>query len=118
MQTRPAMVVAGGCAAVSVTAWCAEPGISRQAYYRLRRRYRAEGPQGWAPRSRRPRRSPRAVDPAPELEIIRLRTDRPEPRGAASIADEPRRAGVACPAVSTTHRVPVRHGLVTEQPQN
>jgi transposase InsO family protein len=117
METRLAMVVAGECAAVSVTALCAELGISRQTYYRLRRRYRAEGPQGLAPRSRRPRRSPWAVDPALELEIIRLRTDWPEPRGAASIADELRRAGVACPAVSTIHRVLVRNGLVAAQPQ-
>jgi transposase InsO family protein len=117
MQTRLAMVVAGECEAVSVTALCAELGLSRQTYYRLRRRYRAEGPQGLAPRSRRPLRSPSAVDPALELEIIRLRTDWPEPRGAASIADELRRAGVPCPAVSTIHRVLVRNGLVPPQPQ-
>lgn len=117
METRLAMVIAGECEAVSVTALCAELGISRQTYYRLRGRYRAEGPQGLAPRSRRPLRSPCAVDPALELEIIRLRTDWPEPRGAASIADELRRAGVACPAVSTIHRVLVRNGLVAPQPQ-
>lgn len=117
METRLAMVVAGQCAAVSVTALCAELGISRQTYYRLRGRYRAEGPQGLVPRSRRPLRSPGAVDPVLELEIIRLRTDWPEPRGAASIADELHRAGVACPAVSTIHRVLVRNGLVAPQPQ-
>ena len=117
METRLAMMVAGECEAVSVTALCAELGISRQTYYRLRRRYRDEGPQGLTPRSRRPLRSPSMVDPALELEIIRLRTDWPEPRGAASIADELRRAGVVCPAVSTIHRVLVRNGLVAPQPR-
>ena len=117
METRLAMVIAGECEAVSVSALCAELGISRQTYYRLRGRYRAEGPQGLAPRSRRPLRSPAAVDAALELEIIRLRTDWPEPRGAASIADELRRAGSPCPAVSTIHRVLVRNGLVAPQPQ-
>jgi transposase InsO family protein len=120
METRLAMVLAGSCRAVSVTALCAELEISRQTFYRLRRRYLAQGPAGLAPRSRRPHRSPGAVDPALELEIIRLRTDEgwPDPpRGAASIADELRRSGLACPAVSTIHRVLVRNGLVTPQPQ-
>jgi transposase InsO family protein len=122
METRLAMVLAGSCDAVSVTALCAELEISRQTYYRLRRRYLAQGPAGLAPRSRRPHRSPGAVDPALELEIIRLRTDEgwPDPpRGAASIADQLRRSGVgvACPAVSTIHRVLVRNGLVVAQPQ-
>ncbi|GAA5139571.1 IS481 family transposase [Pseudonocardia adelaidensis] len=120
METRLAMVLAGSCDAVSVTALCAELEISRQTYYRLRRRYLAEGRAGLAPRSRRPHSCPGAVDAALELEIIRLRTDEgwPDPpRGAASIADELRRAGLACPAVSTIHRVLVRNGLVTPQPQ-
>jgi transposase InsO family protein len=119
METRLAMVLAGSCAGVSVTALCAELEISRQTYYRLRRRYEADGPAGLAPRSRRPHRSPGAVDPGLELEIIRLRTDEgwPEPRGAASIADELRRSGLPCPAVSTIHRVLVRNGLVAPQPQ-
>ncbi|HEX2300623.1 MAG TPA: IS481 family transposase [Pseudonocardiaceae bacterium] len=120
METRLAMVLAGGLDAVSVTALCAELGLSRQTYYRLRRRYEAEGPAGLAPRSRRPHSCPGAVDPALELEIIRLRTDEgwPDPpRGAASIADQLRRSGLPCPAVSTIHRVLVRNGLVTPQPQ-
>ena len=119
METRLAMMLAGGCAGVSITRLCAELGVSRQTFYRLRGRYLAEGPQGLAPRSRRPHRSPAAVDPALELEIIRLRTDEdwPQPRGAASIADQLRRAGLPCPAVSTIHRVLVRNGLVVAQPQ-
>jgi transposase InsO family protein len=120
METRLAMVLAGGLDGVSVTALCAELEISRQTYYRLRRRYEEEGPAGLVPRSRRPHSSPGAVDAALELEIIRLRTDEgwPDPpRGAASIADALRRSGVACPAVSTIHRVLVRNGLVAPQPQ-
>ncbi|MGH8965041.1 MAG: IS481 family transposase, partial [Actinomycetes bacterium] len=120
METRLAMVLAGSCEAVSVTALCTELEISRQTYYRLRCRYLAEGPAGLTPRSRRPHRCPGAVDPALELEIIRLRTDEgwPDPpRGAASIADELRRSGLACPAVSTIHRVLQRNGLVTPQPR-
>ena len=120
METRLAMVLAGGLDGVSVTALCAELEISRQTYYRLRRRYEEQGPAGLVPRSRRPHSCPGAVDPALELEIIRLRTDEgwPDPpRGAASIADQLRRSGLACPAVSTIHRVLVRNGLVAPQPQ-
>jgi transposase InsO family protein len=120
METRLAMVLAGDLDGVSVTALCAGLGLSRQTYYRLCRRYEEEGPAGLVPRSRRPHSCPGAVDPALELEIIRLRTDEgwPDPpRGAASIADQLRRSGLACPAVSAIHRVLVRNGLVTPQPQ-
>ena len=42
---------------VDVTALCAELGISRQTFYKYRRRYQAEGPSGLVERSRRPRSS-------------------------------------------------------------
>ena len=46
----------------SVTLLCARLGISRDTYYRYRRRMRDEGGvQGLLPRSRRPRSSPTAT---------------------------------------------------------
>jgi transposase-like protein len=62
METRLALMVAGELEAVSVGAVCRELGISRQTYYRLRRRYRQDGPAGLTPRSRRPRHSPQQLD--------------------------------------------------------
>jgi transposase InsO family protein len=118
LETRLALITAGELPGVSVTALCAELGLSRQTFYRLRARYRTEGPSGLAPRSRRPHRSPNAIDPAVELEIIRLRTEWPTPRGAASIGDELRRGalGHGAPSPSTIHRVLVRNGLVGPRP--
>src|SRR3712207_9167874 len=42
----------------NVSAVCAELGISRQSYYKYRRRFAAEGLAGLQERSRRPRGSP------------------------------------------------------------
>src|SRR5699024_6209642 len=46
----------------SVTAFCAEPGISRKTFYALRARARNDGPAaGLGPRSRRPKTSPTRI---------------------------------------------------------
>ena len=42
---------------------CRRYQISRQTFYEYRRRYREQGADGLAPRSRRPRSSPRQTPP-------------------------------------------------------
>ena len=56
-------------------------GVHRSWLYKLLARYRAEGAAGLAPRSRRPHRSPTAMDPAVAEEIVALRP-RSWPRGS------------------------------------
>jgi transposase InsO family protein len=104
---------------VDVTALCAELGISRQSFYKYRRRYALEGPAGLAERSRRPRRSPSQVPAAVEEVIVRLRKELPVDNGAQTIAFHLARSGAveAVPSVATIHRVLVRRGMVTAQPE-
>lgn len=47
-----------------VRAECAQLGVSTKTFYKYRKRFLAEGVEGFFPRSRRPHLNPRAVDPA------------------------------------------------------
>ena len=57
----------------NVARTCRHFGISRQAYYRWKRRYDAHGEAGLWDRSRRPHRSPRAVPQEIVSKILYLR---------------------------------------------
>ncbi len=117
METRLLAVFTAGLKSVSVSGLCAELGVSRQTFYKYRRRFEAEGPAGLAERSRRPHRSPGMIPAELEDEIVRLRKELPLDRGAQTIAYHLGRAGWAVPSVATIHRVLVRRGLVEPQPQ-
>jgi transposase InsO family protein len=108
---------------VSVSAFCAEHGLSRKTFYELRGRYRREGLEGLVPRSRRPLSSP-SQTPAAVCGLIVAKR--------AALVAEGLDAGAqsirwwleadghdpdALPAVRTIHRVLVRAGLVLAQPQ-
>ncbi len=94
---------------------CRRYGISRDTYYRYRRRYLADGLAGLADLSRRPRVSPLRIPAEIEIRICEMRKDHPR-WGARRIRAELVRVGVDPPAVSTVHRVLVRNGLVAVQP--
>lgn len=102
---------------VRVSALCGELGISRQTFYKWRRRYEAEGLVGLAERSRRPHRSPGVIPAALEDEIVRLRKTLPVDKGAQTIAYHLARAGWQVPSVATIHRALRRRGQVVDQPQ-
>src|SRR3954454_12159688 len=103
---------------VDVTALCAELGISRQTFYKYRRRYAAEGAVGLVERSRRPHRSPNQVSVEVEDAIVRLRKELPVDNGAQTIAFHlARSASFEVPSVTTIHRVLLRRGMVTAQPE-
>lgn len=99
----------------TVTEVCRRYGISRQTYYRYRRRLIEEGLDGLEDRSRRPWRSPNQIEPELELEICRLRKDHYR-WGARRIHAELRRQGITPPAVSTIHQALVRNHLVAPHP--
>ena len=101
---------------LSVSEVCRLYGISRQSYYRYRRRYLAEGLAGLEDRSRRPHQPANQIPAELELQIVEMRRDHPR-WGARRIRSEVTRAGVEAPAVSTIHQVLVRNGLVATGPR-
>lgn len=117
MEAKLLAVLTAGLSSVSVTDVCAELGISRQTFYKYRRRFEAEGPAGLVERSRRPRSSPAMMAPEVEDEIVRLRKELPLDNGAQTIAYHLARSGWPVPSVSAIHRALVRRGLVTPQPE-
>src|ERR1700756_4132882 len=98
MKTKLQAVLAGEVAAVNVASLCAQLGISRQTFYKYRRRFAAEGPPGLAERSRRPHRSPKATCAELEERIVRLRKELPLDNGAQTIAYHLAREGLVVPA--------------------
>lgn len=101
---------------LNVRALCAELGVSRQTFYKYRRRWVAEGPAGLVERSRRPLSSPGQLAPEFEDAIVRLRKELPVDNGAQAITWHLARRGMTVSA-STVHRVLVRRGMVTPQPE-
>jgi transposase InsO family protein len=96
--------------------------LSRWWVQQLVKRYHSEGAAAFAPRSRRPRRSPHAVPTEIEDKIVRLRKSLSKAgydAGAATIAShlagDPDVAKV--PAVASIWRILTRRGFVTPQPQ-
>ena len=99
----------------TVAGVCRRYGISRDTYYRYRRRYLAEGLAGLEDQSRRPNSSPVKIPAQLELQIVEMRKGHPR-WGARRIRTELTRAGIDPPAISTIHQVLVRNGLVAAQP--
>jgi len=117
MSSRLALLAAGDLPGVRVVDLCVEMGISRQTYYRLRKRVMEEGPSGIEPRSRRPKSSPTQIPAAIEDEIVRLRKELPLDNGAQTIRYHLERTGIDAPAVSTIHRALRRRGMVVPEPK-
>jgi transposase InsO family protein len=105
----------------SVTEVCARLGISRQTYYKYRRRLADEGLEGLHPRSRRPDSTPTMTPQATADLICRVRAvleNEGWDNGALSIHNRLLRDGVGgVPSWRTIHRVLVREQLVVPQPQ-
>jgi transposase InsO family protein len=105
----------------TVTKVCAELGISRDTYYRYRRRFAADGLAGLQPRSRAPKTSPtRTGEPMTGLIVAaRHRLAREGwDNGAWSIHARLRHDGVSeVPSARTIHRVLQRQGLIEPEPR-
>lgn len=119
MDVRMATALAG--AVGNVSAFCAEQQISRQTFYKWRRRFAAQGVPGLMERSRRPARSPGAVSVSVQEGILRLRKQLEED-GADHGPDSIRWQLLAAhdlavvPSRATIWRILVRHGLVVPEP--
>jgi transposase InsO family protein len=94
-------------------------GVSRGWLYKLLRRYRLEGPEAVAPRSRRPKSSPARIVDHYEDEIVRLRKELIDggfDAGAETIRFHMATAGHTVPSTSTIWRVLKARGFVTPEP--
>jgi transposase InsO family protein len=94
-------------------------GVHRSWVYRLKARYEAEGEAALAPRSRRPRASPRATAPETVELVLRLRKQLAE-QGLDAGADTigwhlAHRHGTTL-SRATINRVLARHGAVVPEP--
>ena len=104
----------------SVIEVCARLGISRQSYYKYRRRLAVEGIEGLHPRSRRPDSTP-TMTPQAMVDLIcsvrALLENEGWDNGALSIRNRLLREGVdRVPAWRTIHRMLVGEQLVVPQP--
>jgi transposase InsO family protein len=109
-EQRVRFVVAASRAASSISALCAEFGISRATGHVWLKRYRAGGVEAVAEQSRRPRSSPRRTAAEVEERVMALRRERPD-WGARKLAVLLGQQGPPLPA-ATVHRILSRRGLV------
>ena len=94
-------------------------GVHRSWLYKLLARYRADGPDGLEPRSRRPHHSPTRIADRHEEAIVALRkelTDAGFDAGAATIHFHLGQRQTEVPSISTIWRVLKARGFVTPQP--
>ena len=100
----------------TMTALCAEFGISRKTGYKIYDRYKDCGVQGLTDRSRRPLRQANQLPRAIEAQIVGLKKKYPT-WGAPKTREKlrPQCAPLRCPAISTVHALLDRHGLVTRR---
>jgi transposase InsO family protein/transposase-like protein len=119
MDVRMAAALAQGVD--DVAAFCRAQGISRQSYYKWKKRFELEGLDGLRERTRRPGSIPIATPVEVEDAIVLARkelADAGEFNGPFSIAGRLAAHGVApVPSRATIARVLARRGLVRPQPR-
>src|SRR6188768_408629 len=93
----------------NVARTCRHFGLSRQAFYKWKKRYEEFGEAGLGDRARAPQRSPRATPPEVVSKILYLRQQ--YHFGAGRIAAYLRRFHQVAVARSTVHRLLGKHGL-------
>lgn len=91
---------------------CRRFGISRKTGYKIRRRFRNDGPAGLADASRRPHTSPTRTQAAIEARIVAVRDRHPAWGGRKIAAVAARQGWPVVPAPSTVTHVLHRHGRI------
>jgi len=95
-------------------------GVSKSWVYELVRRYRAHGPAGLSPASKRPHTNPRQMSLETEERIVRLRkelSDLGADCGAQTIAHHLQQRFDASPSPSAIYQLLKRRGFVTPDPR-
>jgi transposase InsO family protein len=119
MDVRMAAALAQGVD--DVAGFCRAQQISRQTYYKWKKRFQAEGLDGLRDRSRRPASTPIATAVEVEEAVVLARkqlADDGEFNGPFSIADRLAAQGVSpVPSRATIARILTRRGQVRPQPR-
>jgi len=122
MDVKLAAAIAGAVRSGEVAAFCRDNNISRQTFYKYRRRFELEGAGGLETRSRRPRTTPTAVGADLEDAIVRARKELDDlgtDNGVWSIRqrllDDEDVAAV--PSQATIWRVLKRRGMIVAEPK-
>jgi transposase-like protein len=107
----------------NVAAFCRQQNITRQTFYKYRRRFQAEGLAGLEARSRAPKRSPRRTPLTVENLIVEIHKElagEGHDAGAATIHYHLGRrltgSDVGVPSETTIWRILDRRGFVTKTP--
>jgi putative transposase len=106
----------------AVRRFCREHGVSTSWFYEVRARAKSEPAlSALQPRPRSVRHPhPQAVTPVIEELAVRIRKELADAgwdHGPVTVRDRLLKLGLDAPASSTLHRIFVRHGMVTPQPQ-
>ncbi|EHB55916.1 Integrase catalytic region [Mycolicibacterium rhodesiae JS60] len=118
MDIRMAAALAGQIE--NVAQFCRDHQISRETFYKYRRRFRDSGIEGLQELSRRPKTSPgRTLVEVEDLIVLRRKQLIEDGRdhGAQSIVWSLQGDGVTVPSVSTVWHILTRRGAITPQPQ-
>ena len=118
MDIRAATALAGQID--NVSQFCRDQQISRQTFYKWRRRFDQNGLAGLQEQSRRPNSSPGQTPAAVEEAVLRQRKQLLEQgldHGPQSIVWALESDEIAVPSRSTVSRILTRHGLIVAQPQ-
>ena len=118
MDIRAAAAFAGQID--NVSQFCRDRQISRQTFYKWRRRFGQNGLAGLQEQSRRPNSSPGQTPAAVEEAVLRQRKQLLEQgldHGPQSIVWTLAGDEIAVPSRSTVSRILTRHGLIVAQPQ-
>jgi transposase InsO family protein len=123
-QKVTAMDIRGATALASqidnVSQFCRDRQISRQTFYKWRRRFGVDGLAGLQERSRRPNSSPGQTPAAVEEAVLRKRKqllEQGRDHGPQSIVWALQRDETPVPSPSTVWRILTRHGLIVAAPQ-
>jgi transposase InsO family protein len=104
----------------NVSQFCRDQQVSRQTFYKWRRRFGQDGLDGLQEQSRRPNSSPGQTAAAVEEAVLRKRKQLLEQgldHGPQSIVWTLERDEMTVPSRSTVWRILTRHGLIVAQPQ-
>lgn len=118
MDIRAATALAGQID--NVSQFCRDRQISRQTFYKWRRRFGHDGLAGLQEQSRRPNSSPGQTPAAVEEAVLRKRKQLLEQgldHGPQSIVWALQRDKTPAPSPSTVWRILTRHGVIVAQPQ-
>ena len=106
----------------AVSTFCTEHGISRQSFYKLRERAKADGPAAvLEPRSRRPRSSPSKLTEEVTVQAVRVRAALEASgldHGPISVHDKMRAMGLdPVPSVASLARIFRKAGVARAEPR-